>query len=96
MSEMTEQSQNLSTTTINWREWLQEWVVLFKLRVVSLLLLAAVGGAFLGARATGSCESRHPVRWLHGVAFFIQFDAYALSFWGGRSALPAHALACLS
>ncbi|MBK9049692.1 MAG: UbiA family prenyltransferase [Chloroflexi bacterium] len=50
MSEMTEQSQNLSTTTINWREWLQEWVVLFKLRVVSLLLLAAVGGAFLGAR----------------------------------------------
>ena len=36
------------------------------------------------------------MRWLHGVAFFIQFDAYALSFWGGRSALPAHALACLS
>ena len=35
------------------------------------------------------------MRWLHGVAFFIQFDAYALSFWDGRSALPAHALACL-
>lgn len=50
MSEMTEQTQPLTTTTINWREWLQEWVILFKLRVVSLLLLAAVGGAFLGAR----------------------------------------------
>lgn len=33
-----------------WREWLQTLAVLFKLRVVSLLLLAAVGGAFLGAR----------------------------------------------
>lgn len=50
MSEMTEQSQTLTTTRINWREWLQELAVLFKMRVVSLLLLAAVGGAFLGAR----------------------------------------------
>jgi heme o synthase len=33
-----------------WREFLRMLVVLFKLRVVSLLLLAAVGGAFLGAR----------------------------------------------
>jgi protoheme IX farnesyltransferase len=32
-----------------WRRFLQMLVVLFKLRVVSLLLLAAVGGAFLGA-----------------------------------------------
>lgn len=50
MSEMTEQSQTLTTTRINWREWLQELAVLFKMRVVSLLLLAAVGGSFLGAR----------------------------------------------
>ncbi len=33
-----------------WRDFLRMLVVLFKLRVVSLLLLAAVGGAFLGAR----------------------------------------------
>lgn len=33
----------------SWREWMQVAVVLFKLRVVSLLLMAAVGGAFLGA-----------------------------------------------
>lgn len=34
----------------SWRDFLQMLVVLFKLRVVSLLLLAAVGGAFLGAQ----------------------------------------------
>lgn len=34
----------------NWRAFIQMLVVLFKLRVVSLLLLAAVGGAFLGSR----------------------------------------------
>lgn len=34
----------------SWRAFVQMLVVLFKLRVVSLLLLAAVGGAFLGAR----------------------------------------------
>lgn len=33
-----------------WRDFMRMLVVLFKLRVVSLLLLAAVGGAFLGAR----------------------------------------------
>lgn len=33
-----------------WRDFLRTLAVLFKLRVVSLLLLAAVGGAFLGAR----------------------------------------------
>lgn len=33
----------------DWRAFLQMLVVLFKLRVVSLLLMAAVGGAFLGA-----------------------------------------------
>ena len=33
----------------SWRAFLDMLVVLFKLRVVSLLLLAAVGGAFLGA-----------------------------------------------
>ncbi|MCA9993287.1 MAG: protoheme IX farnesyltransferase [Ardenticatenaceae bacterium] len=35
---------------MNWRAFLQMLVVLFKMRVVSLLLLAAVGGAFLGAQ----------------------------------------------
>jgi protoheme IX farnesyltransferase len=33
-----------------WREWLRTAMVLFKLRVVFLLLLAAVSGAFLGAQ----------------------------------------------
>lgn len=32
-----------------WRDFMRTVVVLFKLRIVSLLLLAAVGGAFLGA-----------------------------------------------
>jgi protoheme IX farnesyltransferase len=32
-----------------WQEWLQIGMVLFKMRVVSLLLMAAVGGVFLGA-----------------------------------------------
>ena len=36
-------------TPINWRQMLQTAVVLFKLRIVALLLLAATGGAFLGA-----------------------------------------------
>ena len=34
----------------SWREFWQTAVVLFKLRIVFLLLMAAVGGAFLGAR----------------------------------------------
>ena len=34
----------------DWREMLKIAVVLFKLRVVSLLLMASVGGAFLGAK----------------------------------------------
>lgn len=33
----------------SWREWLKIGVVLFKMRVVSLLLMAAVAGAFLAA-----------------------------------------------
>ena len=33
----------------NWRAWLQTIVVLFKLRIVFLLVVAATGGAFLGA-----------------------------------------------
>ena len=35
--------------TRSWREWMQIAVVLFKARVVSLLLMASVGGAFLAA-----------------------------------------------
>lgn len=44
-------SASLATTAVstNWRVRARQLVVLFKLRVVSLLLLAAVGGAFLGA-----------------------------------------------
>lgn len=49
MSEITKTTETM-ITRMDWREWLQTLVVLFKLRVVSLLLLAAVGGAFLGAR----------------------------------------------
>ena len=33
----------------NWRTWLKTVVVLFKLRIVFLLVVAATGGAFLGA-----------------------------------------------
>ena len=36
--------------TVEWCTFVRMLMVLFKLRVVSLLLLAAVGGAFLGAR----------------------------------------------
>jgi len=36
-------------TRLDWRAFLQTLPVLFKLRIVSLLLLAATGGAFLGA-----------------------------------------------
>lgn len=52
---MTVSNQEVVSTTIpagtihSVREWLQLVVVLFKLRVVSLLVLAAIGGAFLGA-----------------------------------------------
>lgn len=35
---------------VQWRSLLQTLVVLFKLRIVALLVLAAIGGAFLGAR----------------------------------------------
>lgn len=49
MTEMTKQTETISTG-FAWREWVSSLVVLFKLRVVSLLLLAAAGGAFLGAR----------------------------------------------
>jgi protoheme IX farnesyltransferase len=38
-----------SALRLDWRELSQTLVVLFKLRVVSLLLMAAVGGAFLSA-----------------------------------------------
>lgn len=34
----------------NWRSWLQLVIVLFKIRIVFLLLMAATGGAFLAAR----------------------------------------------
>ncbi|MCL4869017.1 MAG: heme o synthase [Anaerolineae bacterium] len=50
MSELIEETKLMPTPKLDWRAWVQAWVVLFKLRVVSLLLLAAVGGAFLGAR----------------------------------------------
>ncbi len=43
-SNVTNQSLEIGRT---WREWLKIAVVLFKMRVVSLLLMAAVGGAFL-------------------------------------------------
>ncbi|MCB0013852.1 MAG: heme o synthase [Anaerolineales bacterium] len=39
----------ISSPTLSWRELLQMLMVLFKFRVVVLLLLSAVGGAFLGA-----------------------------------------------
>lgn len=44
------QSRLLRDPVTSWRDFLRMLVVLFKLRVVSLLLLAAVGGAFLGAQ----------------------------------------------
>lgn len=40
----------LSRSLTGWREFAHMLVVLFKLRIVALLLLAAVGGAFLGAQ----------------------------------------------
>ena len=40
----------IQSTRTDWRLLVRALVVLFKLRVVSLLLLAAVGGALLGAR----------------------------------------------
>ena len=43
-------SRLLQDPATSWRDFVDMLVVLFKLRVVSLLLLAAVGGAFLGAR----------------------------------------------
>src|SRR5690606_23511867 len=49
MTQISKESEVLPSGFV-WREWVQSLVVLFKLRVVSLLLLAAVGGAFLGAR----------------------------------------------
>jgi protoheme IX farnesyltransferase len=51
MSNLSDQSQAAAPLMIaaDWRALLRSVVVLFKLRVVSLLLLAAVGGAFLGA-----------------------------------------------
>jgi heme o synthase len=53
LSPLTEQngaSRALVRTRMGWRASLRQLSVLFKARVVSLLLLAAVGGAFLGAR----------------------------------------------
>ncbi|HSM58456.1 MAG TPA: heme o synthase [Candidatus Sulfomarinibacteraceae bacterium] len=41
---------SLVPSKATWREFLQMLVVLFKLRIVALLLLGAVGGAFLGAQ----------------------------------------------
>lgn len=53
MSLKTQEQKSLRDTLLpaetGWREFWRMLVVLFKLRVVSLLLLAAVGGAFLGA-----------------------------------------------
>lgn len=53
MSLKTQKQKTFSNTLLpaetGWREFWRMLVVLFKLRVVSLLLLAAVGGAFLGA-----------------------------------------------
>lgn len=40
----------LAQTKTGWREFAQMLVVLFKLRIVALLLLGAVSGAFLGAQ----------------------------------------------
>ncbi len=40
----------LAQTKSGWREFLQMLVVLFKLRIVALLLMGAVSGAFLGAQ----------------------------------------------
>ncbi|HSH05013.1 MAG TPA: heme o synthase [Anaerolineae bacterium] len=52
LSEMTTKDKTAPylPTSISWRQHIKAVVVLFKLRVVSLLLLAAVGGAFLGAQ----------------------------------------------
>jgi protoheme IX farnesyltransferase len=40
---------NASRIHLDWREWLSTIAVLFKLRIVFLLLMAATGGAFLAA-----------------------------------------------
>ena len=47
----------LVATRSSWREFGRMLVVLFKLRIVALLLLAAVGGAFLGARGWPGLEN---------------------------------------
>lgn len=44
-------------TRLDWRIFLQTLPVLFKLRIVSLLLLAATGGAFLGASGWPGSET---------------------------------------
>lgn len=51
MSNISDQSQAAGPLILadDWRAALRSLVVLFKLRIVALLLLAAVGGAFLGA-----------------------------------------------
>lgn len=42
-------SGQMSAPPTTWRETLRMWVVLFKLRIVVLLLMAATGGAFMAA-----------------------------------------------
>lgn len=43
-------SKSLSAERSSWRDFARMLVVLFKLRIVALLLLSAIGGAFLGAQ----------------------------------------------
>lgn len=52
-------------TRLDWRTLLQTLPVLFKLRIVSLLLLAATGGAFLGANGWPGSDTLI-VLWLTG------------------------------
>lgn len=54
MSVKTSKQETVGKALLNegadWREFLRMLVVLFKLRIVALLLLSALGGAFLGAQ----------------------------------------------
>lgn len=50
MSVDAHEQRSLSRSFSGWRDFVHMLVVLFKLRIVALLLLSAVGGAFLGAQ----------------------------------------------
>jgi protoheme IX farnesyltransferase len=52
-------------TRLDWRAWLKTAVVLFKLRIVFLLVVAATGGAFLGANGWPGWETLL-LTWLTG------------------------------